>query len=92
MIDRLTDYILALCDLIEAGGRALQRAFRHAALGVLLLSLAGLLLATGFGFLIAGLYLGLAAAINPWAGALITGGIVVVAGALATWIAVQTIR
>ena len=92
MIDRLTEYILALYDLIEAGGRALRSAFRHAALGILLLLLAGLLLATGFGFLVAGLYLALAVAINPWAGALITGLIVAIAGALVTWIALQNIR
>ncbi len=92
MFHKLTEYVFAVCDLIEAEVRALRAVSRRVALGGMIMLLAAALLATSFGFLIAGVYILLATALNAWAGALITGGIVLVMGALATWIALQTIR
>jgi hypothetical protein len=92
MLRKLTEYVFALCDLLEAEGRALRQAIRRAAVGIGILLLAGLLLATGLGFLIAGVFLALAVALNAWAGALITGGIVLALGAVVAWFAIQTTR
>ena len=84
---KITEYVIALCDLLEAEARSLRQASFRAAAGLLVLVLAGLLMATGFGFLIAGLDMLLTAAMNPWAGAMITGGIVLLFGLIVTWIA-----
>ena len=92
MLRKLTEYILAVCELLEAQGRALRQAVRRTALGMVILLVGGLLLAAGLGFLIAGIYLILAAALTPWAGALITGGIVLLLGALVAWIGLHTAR
>lgn len=85
MLRKLTEYVFALCDLLEAQGRALRDAARRMALGIVVLFLGGLLMATGLGFLIASAYLILALALEPWAGALIVGGSVLVLGALVAW-------
>lgn len=89
---KLTEYILAVCDLLEAEGRMAWQAIRRAVFGILILLVAGLLLATGVGFLIAALYLALALAVHAWAAALITGGIVLGIGSLVAWIGVQAWR
>ncbi len=92
MLRTFTEYIFALIDLIEAEVRSLRQSLQRAALGIGVLLVGGLLLATGLGFVIAALYLSLAATLNAWAGALITGGIVMVIGALIAWLGVRTMR
>lgn len=89
MLQRVTQYVIALCDLLEAEGRALRAGSMRLAAALITLLLAAGVVATGLGFLVAGLYLLLAAAINPWAGAMITGGIVLAVGLLTTWIAAR---
>lgn len=92
VLRKFTEYIFALCDLLQAEARALGHAARRVALGIVVLLLGGLLLATGFGFLVAGVYLVLAATLNAWAGALITGGIVALVGCLVAWIGLKATR
>ncbi len=92
VLRKLNEYVFALCDLFEAEARAFAQTARRTALGIVVLLLSGLLLATGFGFLVAGLYLLLAAAVNAWAGALITGGVVLLAGLLTAWIGWRVAR
>lgn len=92
MLRKLTEYIFAVCDLLEAQGRALRQTVRRTALGMVVLLVGGLLLAAGLGFIIAGIYLILAAALTPWAGALITGAIVIVLGGVVAWIGLHTAR
>ncbi len=92
MLRKITEYIFALCDLLEAQGHALRQAVRRTALGMVVLLLGALLLGTGVGFIIAAIYLILAAVLMPWAGALITGGIVLVLGGLVAWIGLHIAR
>lgn len=89
---KLTEYLFAVCDLLKAEGRMAWQAMRRAAFGILIVLVAALLMATGVGFLIAGLYLALALAVQAWAAALITGGIVLATGSLVAWIGVQATR
>ncbi len=92
MLRTFTEYIFALIDLIEAEVRSLRQSLQRVALGIGVLLGGGLLLATGLGFVIAALYLGLAATLNAWAAALVTGGIVMAIGALTAWIGIRVIR
>ena len=92
MLRKLNEYVFALCDLLEAEARVIGHAARRTALSIVVLLLAGLFMATGCGFLVAGLYLILAMALNAWAGALITGGIILVVGFLVAWIGLQVPR
>ncbi len=89
---KLNEYVFALCDLFEAEARTFAQTARRTALRIVVLLLAGLLLAVGFGFLVAGLYLLLAAALSAWAGALITGGVVLFAGLVVAWLGLRVAR
>jgi hypothetical protein len=78
-VKAITDYILALVDLVEAEARSLRRAMLRAVSGAVLLMLAGLIALGAVGLLAASLYMKLAEIMTPAHATLLCGA----AGALA---------
>lgn len=82
----LTEYLLALVDLVEAEGRSLRASVIHLAVVLIVLAAVGLMILAGCGLLIASVYLLIAGPLPHWAAAMITGGALVVLGSLAVLI------
>lgn len=82
----VTDYILALADLVEAEGRSLRASVIQLAVVLVVLAALGLMILAGCGLLIASVYLLIAGPLPHWAAAMITGGSLVVLGSVAVLI------
>jgi hypothetical protein len=84
--------LIAVFDLVEAEGRAFRASVARLKTGMALGAVAVLLLLSGTGLLIWGLYQALAAPLGPAGGALLTGAITSLLGACLLWAARQVIR
>lgn len=87
MFRGLSDYLIALVELLEAEGRSAKRNAFALATAIAIFMLGILLLAGAAGFLVAGLYLGLATVLHPAWVALICGGALLVTGGIVLWLA-----
>ncbi len=88
----MSEWVIALLDLIEAEGRALRRAVGRASFGVALLTIATLLVITGIGFLIAAAYWALAATFGASLAALIVGVVILLIAASLGFLAYRALR
>lgn len=77
----LTEYILALADLVEAEARAIRRGLFRLVVAVMVLLVAGALMLLGLGMVLYGLYHGLLSAGMSVPGAAALAGVIFVAGA-----------
>ena len=87
MLHRLSDIVIALVELLEAEGRNAKRHAWKLATAVGIFALGIVVLAGAVGFLIAGLYLGLATVLHPAWVATICGGALLLVGVIALWLA-----
>ncbi len=79
----MSEFVIALLELLEAEGRAFRRALRRASFGVAFLIIATLLVLAGFSFLMASGYWALTAFFSASISALIIGStILCIAAAL----------
>ncbi|HUM98910.1 MAG: hypothetical protein B7X12_01620 [Halothiobacillus sp. 20-53-49] len=77
----MSEFVIALLELLEAEGRAFRRAFRRASFGVAFLCIATLFVIAGFGFLMASGYWALAAFLSASLAALIMGSLILLIAA-----------
>lgn len=87
MLRGLSDYLITLLELLEAEGRSAKRNAFALATAIAIFALGILLVAGAAGFLVAGLYLGLATVLHPAWVAVICGGTLLVAGGIVLWLA-----
>ena len=88
----MSEWVIALLDLIEAEGRALRRAVGRASFGVALLTIATLLVIAGFGFLIAAAYWALAATFGASLAAFIMSAVILLIAASLGFLAYRALR
>lgn len=87
MFRGVTEYFLALLDVLEAEGRSAKRNVMSLAMAIGIFTLGILLFAGAAGFLVTALYLGLSAALSPAWAALVSGAALVAMGGITVWIA-----
>lgn len=87
MLKGLSDYLVALLELLEAEGRSAKRNAYQLATAIAVFALGTLLLAGAAGFLITALYLGLTAVFPPAWVALICGAVLLGVGVSVLWLA-----
>ena len=85
----MSELVIAIFDLLEAEGRALQRGAIRTGFGLALLTIAGLLALIGFGFLIWALYGWLAGRFTQPEAASLTGGAALVVTGILLWLAIR---
>jgi hypothetical protein len=88
----VSDFLIALVELLEAEGRAAKRHVLRAGAGLGLLFAAIVLFLAGMGFLVAAAYVTLAGALSPSVALVICGAVVLVLGGATTWIARRVAR
>lgn len=87
MLRSLSDYLIAVLDLLEAEGRSAKRNVYAVATAIAVFILGTTLLAGAAGFLITALYLGLISVWSPAWVALLCGLLLLVTGVIVLWIA-----
>lgn len=87
MLRGLSDYLIALLELLEAEGRSAKRNAFKLATAIAVFALGIFLMAGAAAFLVAGVYLGLVTVLHPAWVALICGGTLLVLGGIVLWIA-----
>lgn len=87
MLKGLSDFVIALVELLEAEGRSAKRNVYAVVTAVGIFALGIMLLAGSVGFLVAGLYMGLATELHPAWVATICGIVLLLAGVIVLWIA-----
>lgn len=87
MLRGLTDYLIALLELLEAEGRSAKRSVYALATAIGVFALGILLLAAAAGFLVTGLYLGLSTVLHPAWVTSICGVALLILGVIVLWMA-----
>jgi hypothetical protein len=87
MLRSLSDYLIALLELLEAEGRSAKRNAYALATAVAVFMLGTIIVAGSVGFLVAALYLGLTTVLSPAWVALICGLTLLVTGVIVLWLA-----
>ncbi len=88
----MADFVIAVCELLEAEGVLLRRKIHQLALSLALVALGALAAAAGLGFLLRALYLYLEIALGPPLAALLTGVSFIVLAGVLLWTAKRKIR
>lgn len=88
----MSEFVIALLELLEAEGRAFRQAFRRASFGVAFLIIATLLVIAGFGFLVASGYWALTAFFSASISALIIGSMILFVAAALGFAAHRALR
>jgi hypothetical protein len=88
----MSEFVIALLELLEAEGRTFLRAFRRASFGAAFLFIATLLVIAGFGFLMASGYWALTALFSASLSALIMGGMTLLIAAALGFAAYRALR
>ena len=92
MLRGLSDYLIALLELLEAEGRSAKRNAYALATAAAIFSLGTLLLAGAAGFLISALWLALILVMDPALVALICGVLLLGMGVIVLWMAREKLR
>jgi hypothetical protein len=88
----MSEFVIALLELLEAEGRAFRRAFLNASFGVAFLAVATLLVIAGLSFLMASGYWALAAFFSASISALIMGSTILIIAAALGFAAYRALR
>ncbi|MEW5756785.1 MAG: phage holin family protein [Pseudomonadota bacterium] len=88
----MTEYIIALMDLLEAEGRELRRTVMRTGIGLVCLAVAGLVAVIGLCFCLWAVYQALAAMVGPATAAMIVGLLMLSLAGLIAWIAMRLAR
>lgn len=88
----MSDFLIALVELLEAEGRAAKRHALRTGTGLGLLLAAIVLFLAGTGFLVAAAYVALSGALPPSVALVICGALVLILGGATTWIARRVAR
>ena len=88
----MTEYIIALTELLEAEGRLLRRNAMRTGAGMAILLLAALLAFVGLGFCLWAAFQGLVVQVGPVNAALVVGVLILFFAGLMTWIAIRLVR
>ena len=87
MLRGVSDYLIAIIDLLEAEGRSAKKNVWGLVTAIAVYMLGTLLLAGAAGFLVTGLYLGLSTVLHPAWVTTICGTVLLVAGVIVLWTA-----
>lgn len=88
----MTEYIIALVDLLEAEGRVLRSTVMRTGVGLACLAVAALLTFAGLGLCLWAAYQGLAAQVGPASAALVIGVLTLLLAGLMAWTAIRLTR
>lgn len=88
----VTEIVLAFMDLMEAEARALRQGTARLVLSLVILAVVGILLVTGFGFLVWSLYLYLRLVAEAPLSALLAGLLTFVLAGVLLWNAKRLVR
>lgn len=88
----MTEYIIALADLLEAEGRLLRHSVMRAGAGLAALAVAALLVFVGLGFCLWAVYQGLLVQVGAVNAALAVGVLMLLLAGLMAWIAIRIAR